>query len=402
MMGAMKICAVFLLAVSMCQGAEWSQWRGPDRDGISKEKNWAGTFGPSGPKVLWEAQVGVGFSSFVTGEGRAYVTGHAEGKDTIFCFEVESGREVWKHSYPAALGDKYFEGGTTGTPTLAGGKLYHLSRWGDLMSLDAVGGRVIWQKNIQQETGLELPDWGFSGAPLVWGDWLILNVGDSGVAVKQTDGSVVWRSKGGKAGYSTPYPYEQDGKTLVILGTAKGYVAVEAKTGRKVWEHRWNTSYGVNAADPIVHDGHVFISTGYNKGAAMLKLGGNQPEELWTTREMRTQMNAAMLVDGYLYGVDGDERKSTGMKCLEFKTGKPMWGEKSIGHGAVMVADGKLIGLSEKGELFIAAATPEGFAPVARAQVLNGKCWTVPVLSGGLLLVRDATGAVKCLDLRVK
>lgn len=384
----------------MSQAADWPQWRGPDRDGISKETGIVDQFGASGPKVLWEAKVGLGFSSFVAGGGKVYATGHADGKDTVFCFDVSNGKELWKYSYPAELGDKYFEGGTTGTPTLAGGKLYHLSRWGDLISFDATTGGVVWQKNIYTETGLELPEWGFSGAPLVSEDLLILNVGEAGVAVKLSDGSVVWKSEGGKAGYSTPYPYEQDGKSLVVFGTAKGYVAVEAKTGKRVWDFRWNTSYGVNAADPILHNGYAFISSGYNKGAAMLKLGGAEPQEIWTTREMRTQMNAAILVGEHLYGVDGNEGKDAGLKCLDFKTGKPVWEEQSIGHGAVMVADGKLIGLSEKGQLFIAPVTTKGFEPSARAQVLDGKCWSVPVLSNGLLFVRNATGTVKCVDLR--
>jgi len=392
--------ALLLVSAAWTYAADWPQWRGPDRTGISGETGWKSDFSSASPKVLWEAQVGLGFSTFVAGEGRVYATGHAGGQDTVFCFEADTGKQIWKFSYPAELGDKYFEGGTTGTPTLADGALYHLSRWGDMIKFDAATGKILWQRNVDKEHGLTPPEWGYSGSPLVWEGLLILNVGKAGMALKKEDGSLVWKSEDGKAGYSTPFPYDVDGKTAIILGTGRSYLAVEARTGKELWEHRWNTSYGVNAADPILHNGYAFISSGYNKGSAMLKLDGAEPSEIWTTREMRSQMNAAMLVGDYLYGIDGNENHTASLKCLDFKTGKPVWEEPSIGFGAVIVADGKLLGLSAKGELFIAPATPEGFKPTTRVKVLEGKCWAVPVLSNGLLFVRDAQGTVKCLDLK--
>lgn len=382
---------------------DWPQWRGPDRTGISQEKGWQANWPAEGPKVLWKAQVGLGFATFVVADGRVFTTGNAGNVDTVFCFDAASGKEIWKHSYPADVGAKFFEGGTTGTPTIDGKHLYQLSRWGDLFCFDAATGKVIWSKNIQTETEIRVPDWGFTGAPLVWEDLLILNVGLSGLAVEKATGKIVWKSADKEAGYSTPLPYQQNGKTYVTFGSGRSYVAVEPRTGKVVWEMPWTTSYGVNAADPIIHDGHLFISSGYNKGGALIKPTSSEPEVVWQSRDMRSQMNAAVLVDGYLYGVDGNlERSDSSLKCVEFLTGKVMWQEKAVAPGSITAADGKLIILGVTGELIVATPSPKGFQPISKAKVLSGKCWSVPVLANGRIYCRDSTGEVVCLDVRAK
>src|SRR5262245_13014445 len=147
--------------------ADWPHWRGPARNGIATESGWLDKWPAEGPKVAWRTKVGLGFSSFAVAQGRVFTMGHADGKDSVFCFDAESGRELWRHSYPAELGDKFFDGGTTGTPAVDGERVYALSRWGDSFCLQAADGKVVWSKNVQKETGARVPDWGFSGSPLV-------------------------------------------------------------------------------------------------------------------------------------------------------------------------------------------------------------------------------------------
>jgi outer membrane protein assembly factor BamB len=382
--------------------AEWPHWRGPERNGHSTEKGWLDQWPADGPPIAWKAKVGLGFSSFVVADRRAFTVGHAAGRDTVFCFDAATGRELWKHSYPAELGDKFFEGGTTGTPTHEAGKLYWLSRWGDLFCFTAADGKIVWSKNIHQETGLRLPDWGYTGAPLVVDELLVLNVGDAGVAVEKATGRLVWKSADDNAGYSTPLPVQRGADMLALLGNGTSYLAVDARTGREVWRFRWLTEYGVNAADPIVSGDHVFISSGYNKGAVLLKLTEGEPEPVWKSKVLRTQMNAAVLHDGHLYGVDGDTTTKATLKCVEFATGREKWAQPNFGSGGLIVADGKLLALSGTGELMAAPATPAGFRPTARAQVLGGKCWTAPVLAHGLVYCRNSRGDVVCVDLRRK
>ena len=383
-----------------CHSADWPQWRGPQRDGTSVETGWSDTWSPSGPKVAWRAKVGLGFSSVVVAEGKAYTMGHSDGKDSVFCFDLQTGSEVWKQSYASELGDKYFDGGTTGTPTVSGGRLYTLNRWGETHCFNAVDGKIQWSKNIQTETSATVPDWGFSGAPLILDRQLFLNVGEGGLALDSKDGRILWKSAPKSAGYSTPLPVTAGAESQVVFSSDKGYAGVNPKDGKELWRIRWLTQYGVNAADPIVSGDQVFLSTGYSKGAGMFKLGKAEPDQLWKSKSLHTQLNAAVLYQGYLYGVDGDTSGKAALKCVEFATGNERWSVPDFGTGGVIIAGGKLIALSGVGELLIAAAAPSGFNPSARAQVLGGKCWTAPVLADGRILVRNSRGEIACLDVR--
>jgi outer membrane protein assembly factor BamB len=391
----------FVLAVSPLHAEDWPNWRGPSHNGISAEKGWKTDWPADGPRVLWKADVGIGFASFTVADGRVFTTGHEKEQDTVYCFDAATGKENWKHSYAAELGDKYYEGGTSATPTIAGDKVFHLSRWGDAMCLEAATGKVVWSKNLAEETGAEIPDWGFAGSPLVQGDFVFLTVGKHGLAVAKSSGEVKWKSGTGKAGYSTPLPFPGKPGQLLFAGE-RAYFCVEASTGKALWDYPWKTQYGVNAADPVVHDGHVFISSGYNKGCTLIKVDGGPPSKVWESKVMRTQFNSCVLVDGHLYGPDGNHGDTGPLKCLEWKTGKVKWERKGFGVGGVTVADGKLIALSARGELMVAPISAEKFEPVSEAQVLGGRCWTTPVLANGRIYCRNAAGDVVCLDVKGK
>lgn len=397
-----RLLAAFLIFASCVSAADWPQWRGPQRNGISDENGWATNLDAAESRILWKAEIGLGFSSFTVAGGRVYTTGHANKSDTVFCFDAASGKVIWKHSYPADLGDKYYEGGTSGTPAVDGTNLYQLSRWGDVLCYEAATGKIIWQKNVQKETGAKIPDWGFAGSPLVLGERLVLNVGTNGLALDKKSGAILWQSGKESAGYSTPLPVIRNGEDFVILSSKNSYLEVNAKTGAKTWEFPWSTRYDVNAADPVVSGNQVFISSGYNKGCALIKTGG-ELQTVWQNKELKNQMATCVLLDGHLYGFDGNNTESRSpFKCVEFATGALKWEDVNIGPGALMAADGKLIVLTGKGELIFAKASPEKFDVISRAQVLTGKCWTAPVLSNGLIYARNSTGDVICLDVRGK
>lgn len=385
----------FVCSAHLASAADWPHWRGPNRDGISSEK----ITGTEWTK-LWEARLGIGFSSFTVADGRVYTTGHADGKDSVFCLDAASGKSIWKHSYTADLGDKYYEGGTSATPTIENGKAYHLSRWGDLFCFDSATGQVVWQKNIQKETEANIPDWGFAGSPLVQGNLLILNVGKSGTAVEKATGKIVWKSDKANSGYSTPLPITVNGKSQIVLSSGRAYKGVDPTDGTVLWEHTWSTSYGVNAADPILSGTQLFISSGYNKGCALLDLSSAQPREIWRNRAMKNQFNSSVLIDGHLYGSDGDESKTSAFKCIEFATGTEKWSEPGIGFSSLTAADGKLIIMTAKGELIFAKANPSKFEPLSRTTLLSGRCWTAPVLANGRLYVRNAAGLMLCVGLK--
>jgi outer membrane protein assembly factor BamB len=383
---------------------DWPQWRGPDRNGISKETGFLDAWPQQGPPIAWKAKVGLGFTSIVVSNGKAVTVGHNEDeKDTVFCFDAATGKEIWKHSYPAELGDKYFEGGTTGTATFDSDNVYWLSRWGDLFCLNATDGKVVWNRQIEKDVGVKVPTWGFTGAPSVVGEMLILNAGDAGLAVEKKTGKTIWQSANKEAGYMTPLPVQRGGKSEVWVSNGTGYVAVDPANGIEIWRMKWLTQYGANAGDPIQVGDNVFISTGYGKGAALFKPNADgEPTVIWKSKVLRTQLSPGVLVGKYIYGVDGDTTEKAALKCIEAETGTEKWSFSNFATGGLTVADGKIIALSGVGELMIAPVSPEGFKPTSRAQVLGGKTWTVPVLANGLVYCRNSRGDIAAVDLRKK
>jgi outer membrane protein assembly factor BamB len=401
--GSAALTLTIVLGISAVSRAEdWPVYRGPRYDGISTEKGWLDRWPAQGPTIAWKATVGLGHSSMVTKDGRLFTAGHADEKDTVYCLDAETGQQIWSHSYPADLGAKFYDGGTTGTPTAEGDRVYWLGKWGDLFAFEAATGRIIWNVQVQKATGIRVPDWGFTGAPRVHGDLLILNVGEAGVAVKKDTGEIAWKSADKNAGYSTPLPIEQDGRARFVIGSGQAYIAVDPETGAEAWRIRWLTQYGVNAADPIVMGNKVFLSTGYNRGAGLFDVSQNPPAEIWKSRVVRTMMSPGVLYEGHVYAMDGNTDDRGALKCVEFSSGAEKWAAPAFGTGGLVIADGRIIAVTAHGELVVAPATPEGFKPTARAQVLGGTIWTAPVLSNGRVYCRNSAGDLVCVDLRNK
>lgn len=278
------------------------------------------------------------------------------------------------------------------------------SRWasgGDAFCFDAATGKVVWEKNIAKELKVDAPTWGFSGSPVVSGHQLFLNVGTRGCALDKATGKVLWSSDGKtETGYMTPLQVKLGSQEILFSANTKAYLALDPATGKQLWDIPWETRYGINAADPIVHGSNLFISTGYGKGCAMYELKPGESKVLWQHRDLRTQMNAALLIDGHLYGIDGDESQKTMLKCLDAATGSTKWAEPIAKMGSVVAAKNALIVLSGKGELSLAKISSSGYEPITTAQILSGKCWSVPVLANGILYCRNAAGDVVALDVK--
>ena len=182
------------------------------------------------------------------------------------------------------------------------------------------------------------------------------------------------------------------------MPVSREVVAVNAKTGDVIWHIPWRTSYDINAAEPVFSGDLMFISSGYNHDCALFKIEGDSVTEIWKNKNMRNQINSSVLWEGFLYGFDGQVGGGGKLTCIDFKTGQTKWSQGGMGTGSLMLADGKLIILSERGRLGIAQASPDGFKELASAQILTGKCWTVPVLANGRIYARNAAGQLVCVD----
>ncbi|MHC4496650.1 MAG: outer membrane protein assembly factor BamB family protein, partial [Planctomycetota bacterium] len=273
--------------------------------------------------------------------------------------------------------------------------VYTLSKMGSLFCLDAAKGTVIWQKELSKDMGNDLPTWHFSGSPLVVGDMLVLNIGDAGLALNKNTGATIWANGKGKCGYATPVPFVMGGQRGVAIFGFDSVMALEPNDGKKLWQFKWKTKNDVNAADPVIYDKYVFISSGYGRGCALLEINSGQVTKVWESKVIRNHFNCSVLYEGFLYGFDERE-----LKCIAPQDGAEKWGDKSLGKGALMMStDGRMIIMSDKGELVIAQANPQQFKVLARAQILpKSKCWTTPVLANGRIYARNAAGDLVCVD----
>ncbi len=384
-----------LALFSFASAADWPQWRGPQRNGISTETintNWPA----DGPKVLWRANIGIGFSSVAVAAGRAYVMGNRTNEDTIWCFDARTGREIWHYSYASQLGPLYYDGGPGATPTVEGNRVYTIGKWGDVFCLDAAKGTVIWQRDLR-EAGLKPNRWGYSGAPLVWKNLVFLNAGAAGTALDRATGKIVWVNGTNGAGYASPVMMSNGGTDLLLIFAAKHLIGLDPLTGRERWRQYWETSWDTNNTDPLVHQNRIFLSS-FSRGCALVSLHDDALQVIYENKNLRSNLSPGVVQGDYIYAFNGEVKTDTDLRCIHLPTGEVKWSVKDPAFGSMVCANGKLVVLSEKGELLVAPASPDGFTPLVRAKVLSGLCWTPPALANGLLYAHNAKGDLVCLD----
>ncbi|MFQ5602214.1 MAG: PQQ-binding-like beta-propeller repeat protein [bacterium] len=380
---------------------DWPQWRGRQRDGVSREtgilKNWP----ESGPKVVWQAPSGDGYSGISVSDGRLFTMYGDAGAEVVVCLDAGSGRELWRFQSEARVYRNSFGNGPRSTPTVDGEAVYTLGATARLYALNVKNGDKIWSHDLKAEYGAQIPTWGVACSPLVDGNLLLVDVGGRGdygvIAFNKFNGKVVWKSKTSLPGYSSPVAVSVGGVKQILFFTGAALISVAPENGKKYWSVPWRTSYNVNAATPIfIAPDRVFISSGYNVGGAVQQMevvnGRVTVREIWKNRVMRNHFSSSILVGSHLYGFDEGT-----LRCVDVNDHRSQWAKRGFGKGALFYADGHLIVLSERGKLLLIKATPENYLEVASAQVLRGRCWTVPTLAGGKLYVRNQK-AMLCLE----
>ncbi len=383
---------------------DWANWRGPRHNGISAERHWGGEWATCTPKVRWTQTVGTGFSSLAVAEGRVYTLGNREllvgttkkTHDVVYCLDASSGQILWTYSYEAPLSPDSYEGGPSATPTVADSRVYTLSKRGIAYCLDAKTGAVVWQCDVVARHGTRAPTWGFAGSPYRHGDLVIYNAGTHGLALRAADGTLAWKTGTDRPGYSTPVPFVSGGQESLLLMGEKTFAAILPQTGKVLWEYPWVTSNQANIPDPVVDANQVFISTGYQKGSALFEVAAGRVTQLWFQKNMQTWLNTAVLWQGYLYGPNDSGKALT---CVECSTGRIVWTKTGFGNGSVTLANGKLIFLSEAGQLCIVPASPTGYRETGKGPILTGRSWSVAVLANGKIYARNAAGTVVCVTL---
>lgn len=390
--------------------SDWPQWRGPERNGISRETGLLKQWPKEGPKLLWQVNdIGDGFSTpSVVGTRIYLMSNRGMENEYVLALSTQDGKPVWETRvgnvgnpkqdppYPKARS----------TPTVDGDFMYALGSDGDLVCLESKSGKIRWQKSLRKDFAGQPHEWAYAESPLVDGDVLVVTPGGAQatlVALNKKTGDVIWKSAvpdGDAAGYASAIVVEGGGRKQYVQFLSKGMVGVDAKTGKFLWRYKDVAKGPAQAFTPVARDGYVYggaLSIG--GGLVQLKSdnGGVIAEQVYFARGLPNGFGGAVLVGDYLYGTGIAEQS---LKAVEFATGKVKWNAESAGSGAVTYADGNIYLHVENGDVALVEATPEAYREKGRFTPANPpkkkqagqfaeKAFSYPVIANGGLYIRD-------------
>jgi outer membrane protein assembly factor BamB len=387
--------------------SDWPQWRGPERNGISKESGLLKQWPAEGPKLLWQVDdIGDGYSTPAVVGTRIYLmSNRGFENEFVQALSTQDGKPVWTTRVGNVGNPSDFQyAKARSTPTVDGDFIYALGSDGDLACLETASGKIRWQKNIRKEFGGKQGFWAYAESPLVDGEVVVVTPGGEQatmVALNKKTGAVIWKSAvpgGDPAGYASAIVVQAGGRKQYVQFLSKGIVGVDAKTGQFLWRYAEVAKGMAQMVTPVARDGYVYGGAqSIGGGTVRLKSdrGGVAAEQVYFARGLPNNIGGSVLVGDYLYGTSG-----RGLVAVEFTTGKVKWQDESIGAGSVAYGDGLLYLHGENGEIALVEATPEAYrekgrftppAPPKRKRLgpYPERAWTYPVIANGRLYIRD-------------
>ena len=410
-----RLLSLVMVSLGACLlvGADWPQWRGPERTGISTETGLLKEWPEGGPQLVWQVKdIGEGYSTpAVVGERLYLISNRGMDNEFVQALSTVDGKQVWQTKIGKVgpnEGPQY--PGARSTPTVEGDVLYALGSDGNLACLELAGGKPRWQKSLRDEFGGNPGKWAYAESPLVDGDVLVCTPGGEEatiVALNKATGEPIWKSAipgGDEAAYASPIAITVDGVKQYVQFLGKGVVGVDAKTGNLLWRYD-ATAQGspANIPSPVVDAAYVYSGTNRG-GGGLVKLkatGGKfEAEQVYFGAKLPTSIGGAIKVGGHLYGTNGQ-----GLMCADFATGDVKWQERGVGAGSLCYADGRLYVHGEGGDVALVEATPEAyretgrFTPPGQPDRGRSKAWTYPVVANGKLYIHDF-GVLWCYDVK--
>jgi outer membrane protein assembly factor BamB len=409
----------FVVLSASATAADWPQYRGPNGDGSTPDRvatNWG-----AAPKVLWKTPAGVGFSSFAVAGNRCFTVEGLDGKEVLIARDVATGKKLWSAEIGAS--DYGHQGGNDGvgsnkggdgprsTPTIAGNVIVTTNADLVVHGHDAQTGRSLWKRDLVAGHDAKNIMWKNAASPLLEGGLIYVAGGGAGqafLALNPQTGAVVAKAGEDTITHATPVAATIHGQRQIIFFMKSGLVSVEPKTLKTLWQASFPFNVST-AASPVVAGDLVYCSAGYGVGAAAFKVSkagaewkAEQVMRVPGDQKIANHWSTPVLHEGHLYGMFQFKKYGSGpVKAVALPDGDIKWEKDGFGPGHVVLTGGNVLALSDAGELVLFAAQPGAYKELARAKVLEGKCWTTPVVSNGLVFVRSTKEAA-VLDLRAR
>lgn len=409
---AILIAAVLLLAQplealsqkarsssSRSSAGDWLLWGGRGRDFVAPAAELSSSWPAGGPRQLWSRALGDGYSG-VAVEGNTLYTAYRRGaKDVITALDARTGKTVWEFAYDAPFRNDYSEAvgpGPYAMPQVIGDRLVTASAIGQIHSLDKKTGKPVWSKDLYREFAGTRLVYGYSCHALPYQDSLIFLAGGPGsaaLALRKSDGALIWKSIDSRNAYSSPILINVDGQQQVVALMASEAIGFSPENGQLLWRHPHPTNYGIAISTPVWGpDNLLFISSAYNHGSRVLELhqsgGKTTVKELWYNQKLQSHFGTVLRSGNYLYLSSGYNGPAF-MTCVNMRTGQVVWQERGFAKAHLLGVGGKMILLDEDGTLALAQLGPGGFKVLAQAPLLKHLAWTPPTLSGSKLYLRD-------------
>jgi outer membrane protein assembly factor BamB len=396
-----SLALALLLAAFTAAAHDWSQWRGESRDGRTQELVIPATL-PKTLKEEWRATVGVGHSSPVVSEGRVYEFARQGEEEVAMSFDLATGRQLWRASYPvaykmneAALGHGK---GPKSTPTVHGGRLYTLGITGVLSCFDAKAGKLLWRREFSKEYPATSPLYGTAMSPIVLDGAVIAHVGgqDKGAltAFDAETGATRWQWAGDGPAYSSPVVATLAGARQLVTYTQKSLVGIDPAGGKLLWQLPAKTEYDTNSVTPVVYKDTIIYAR-ENQGLSAVRLarrdGQIVAEEVWKNAENELYLNTPVVAGNLLFGLSVKQKGQ--FFCLDADTGKTLWqSEGRKGENASIVNAGRyLLALTTDSTLYLLPPAAKGFEPAAQYAVARSPVWAHPLVTGDHIVVKDET-----------
>ena len=402
-----SIIALALLSVSSAQAEDWPQFRGPNRDNISKETGLLRQWPAEGPKVLWTVEVGEGYAAAAIVGGRVYFNDYdkATNEWLVRCLSLEDGKELWRFAEERRIRPNHAI--TRTVPAVDGKHVFTIDPKANLHCLDANTGEELWRKNLVQEYNAKIPPWYNGQCPLMEANRIIIATGGDAllVALDKATGNEIWRTPNPEKElmtHASPMPAQLGGVKQYLYTTLKGVMGISAEDGKLLWNGPFKLNVAVAPSPLGVDNERVFLTSGYDAGTAMFRVTGGangfQAEKVFelTSAQWNSEVHTPILYKDHLFAV-GRMRRGL-FTCLN-KDGEIVWdsnGKAAFGLGSFLLADGMFFILEGKtGMLRLIEANTTGYQELASAQVLSGHdVWGPMALSNGKLVLRDLSKMV--------